>query len=239
MPSPPQSQQTLTTTLTTFLTILTHQILYLRSLYPRSSFLSSRAYNHPVHQSRHPAVCAWVTDLIDALTPQLLRSTAANIAFVIYAVDSGEPMERFVVDLMEWPKVPVGEELTPFETRPLDERVSVNIDAQFRAVFSRLSAAAGRLKPIPRGTECSLSVVLEVKDNAEAPASSALQDRVWMAAEPEADSSAESDTRGPQRGNGKTTPVRRVDAGEIRMEIWAEETRGKLNLVEQTKPQEL
>ncbi|KAG6017233.1 hypothetical protein E4U41_004253, partial [Claviceps citrina] len=58
----PSQASFLLSSFTNFLTVALHSILYHRALYPPASFLTARAYNLPVHQSRHPAVCAWIRD---------------------------------------------------------------------------------------------------------------------------------------------------------------------------------
>ncbi|KAG5925361.1 hypothetical protein E4U42_004374, partial [Claviceps africana] len=58
----PSQASFLLSSLANFLTVAIHSILYHRALYPPASFLTARAYNLAVHQSRHPAVCAWVRD---------------------------------------------------------------------------------------------------------------------------------------------------------------------------------
>ncbi|KAI0482485.1 HORMA domain-containing protein [Xylariaceae sp. FL0804] len=67
-----------------FLTVALHNVLYYRGLYPAATFLTSRAYNLPVHQSRHPRVCAWVRDAVDAVRAQLARGAARRVAVVIH-----------------------------------------------------------------------------------------------------------------------------------------------------------
>ena len=56
-----------------FLTISIHVILYERHIYPSNSFLAARRYNVPVHQSRHPKVCQWVNDAVEAVRTELLK----------------------------------------------------------------------------------------------------------------------------------------------------------------------
>ncbi len=65
--------QTLVSAFCEFLVVAIHTLLYERNLYPRTSFLSARKYNFPVHQSRHPRVCEWVTDAVTAVEDQLLK----------------------------------------------------------------------------------------------------------------------------------------------------------------------
>ncbi|PVI08591.1 DNA-binding protein [Periconia macrospinosa] len=97
---------------TRFLAAYTHTVLYLRTLYPRTSFVRARFHNTPVHQSRHPLVCEWIRDAITAVRDQLLSGTVARIAIVIYHYDpatkgTGSPtiMERHIVDVSTFPVV--------------------------------------------------------------------------------------------------------------------------------------
>jgi len=92
----------LLTTFTQFLTVCIHNILFYRGLYPATTFLTSRAYNLPVHQSRHPAVCAWVQDAVDAARAQIAQGSVERMAVVIYDA-TGRPMERWMFDLARFP----------------------------------------------------------------------------------------------------------------------------------------
>jgi len=74
-----------------FLTVAIHNILFYRSIYPPSTFLSTRAYNLPVHQNRHPKVCAWIRDAVSSVATQLATGNVAKIAIVIHAPFSGLP----------------------------------------------------------------------------------------------------------------------------------------------------
>ena len=56
-----------------FLHVAIHTILYERQIYPSSLFLPARKYNHPVRQARHPKLCRWIQDAVDACTVQVLR----------------------------------------------------------------------------------------------------------------------------------------------------------------------
>ncbi|SPQ25448.1 83b0174a-a88f-4346-b3a6-a05e0c190c65 [Thermothielavioides terrestris] len=74
----------LLTSFNSFLTVAIHNILYYRDIYPRSTFLSTKAYNLPVHQNRHPKVCAWIRDAVDAVAAQLSTGHVSRIAIVIH-----------------------------------------------------------------------------------------------------------------------------------------------------------
>ncbi|KAI0401272.1 HORMA domain-containing protein [Xylaria palmicola] len=97
----PQATRLLTT-FTHFLTVCVHNILYYRGLYPATTFLTSRAYNLPVHQSRHPAVCAWVRDAVDAVRAQIAEGAVERLAVVVYD-GTGAVMERWMFDVARFP----------------------------------------------------------------------------------------------------------------------------------------
>jgi mitotic spindle assembly checkpoint protein MAD2B len=75
----------LLTSFNSFLTVAIHNILYYRNIYPRSTFLAAKAYNLPVHQNRHPKVCAWIRDAVDAVAAQLSTGHVSRIAIVIHS----------------------------------------------------------------------------------------------------------------------------------------------------------
>lgn len=97
-----------------FLLVAIHSLLYHRHLYPPTTFLSTRAYNLPVHQSRHPTVCAWIRSAVDALSIQLARGTVARVAVVMHApAPSRAVLERWVFDTTAFPAWPAGKSREP------------------------------------------------------------------------------------------------------------------------------
>ncbi|TLS28792.1 hypothetical protein PpBr36_01211 [Pyricularia pennisetigena] len=85
-PSLPLPQAyTLMSSFNSFLTVAIHNILYYRGIYPQRTFMSVRAFNLPVHQNRHPAVCGWVHDAVDAAIAQIADGAAQRIGVVIHA----------------------------------------------------------------------------------------------------------------------------------------------------------
>ena len=197
------TQSALITTLTSFLTVSIHHILFLRRIYPPVSFLSTRAYNYPVRQNRHPAVCEWVQSAIDAVRDQLEKGTVEKVAMCIFECNNNEVLERWTFDLRALPVVDRKEMDTMFEGRSKDvggedevevgpdsvlkRRLNVaDLEAQFRAVLSRLNSAAGKMKDLPEDLEYSFTITIEVKENADRPVGRlGKEERKWVAAEPE------------------------------------------------------
>lgn len=251
------TQSALITTLTSFLTVSVHHILFLRRIYPLVSFLSTRAYNYPVRQNRHPAVCEWVQSAIDAVRDQLEKGTVEKVAMCIFECNNNEVLERWTFDLRALPVVDRKEMDTMFEGRSKDvggegeaearsdnvlkRRLNVaDLEAQFRAVLSRLNSAAGKMKDLPEDLEYSFTITIEVKENADRPVGRlGKEERKWVAAEPEnwiddeegdAPTSGYGDSRHRDR-TSKTVPVRRLEAGELRMEVWVEESKAKFEMI--------
>lgn len=97
----PQASHLLTS-FTHFLTVAIHNVLYYRSLYPPATFLTARAYNLAVHQSRHPGVCTWISDAVSAIRAQLILGTVERVALVIHAPGT-QVLERWMFDLRAFP----------------------------------------------------------------------------------------------------------------------------------------
>lgn len=73
-------------TLRHFFEVAVHAVLYYRRLYPERAFAAATAFGVPVHQCRHPAVCAWVRAAVDHMLQQLAGGTGAAVADRVNAV---------------------------------------------------------------------------------------------------------------------------------------------------------
>ncbi|KAF2691184.1 DNA-binding protein [Lentithecium fluviatile CBS 122367] len=188
---PPTYHATLSA-FTHFLIAYTHTLLYLRTLYPRTSFARSRFHNTPVYQSRHPLVCDWIRDAIAAVREELLEGTVARIGIVIYSygaegagngkgTGSVKIMERYMIDVSRFPVVGKGERNIEIEwdepeeeaagngkgkQKALEAHVDVNLSEQFRAALLTLTSRTSQLAPLP--PHCSFSISMELKDEGDA-----------------------------------------------------------------------
>ncbi|EZF31965.1 DNA polymerase zeta processivity subunit [Trichophyton mentagrophytes] len=229
---PPETYAALASAFSSFLAVSIHQILYLRSIYPQSTFLSVRQFNQPVRQSRHPKVCSWVNDACAAVETQLIKSTVTSVAIVVLSVSSNKAVEKFTFDLSQMPQVAPRDMHTPFaSSRQPQQREGmsipqVDLEAQFRAVLHRLTSACGRLAPLPPDEEYLPTLHMVLGPDAEAPAGMDKDDQQWIAAEPE----PERTRYGADRSQAKTVPVRAVEAGEMKLEVWIEEARDKFDV---------
>lgn len=228
---PPTSLASLAAAFTSFLTVAIHQILFLRSIYPRATFLPVRAYNYPTRQSRHPKVCEYINDVAAAVETEIRKGTIATVSVIILSLRTNQPMERYAFDLSRFPRVPSEQDLnTPFEERKEGEKKeSADMVAQFRACLVRLASACGRLSPLPKNhdeDEYGFTVCIELQDDAAPPVGSSHEEQAWIAAEPSSTRTASEDARNSE----KTVPVRRIEAGEMRLEMWVEEARQKFDI---------
>ncbi|KAJ5159746.1 uncharacterized protein N7482_006750 [Penicillium canariense] len=254
----PTNQSALAASFTNFLTVSVHQILFLRSVYPRATFLPVRAYNYPVRQSRHPKVCDYINDASIAVGTEILKGTITAVSIIISSLRTNQPLERYAFDLSGFPRAPAGEVNTTFEGRNEGSSTnagapggpaptSVDLEAQFRACLARLASACARLTPLPRDDEFSFTVCIEVREDALPPAGTTNEEQTWIVAEPgkvhlrsctapysvskvrNGDPQQQQASPPVSNGRAKTVPVRRVEAGELRLELWVEEARQKFN----------
>lgn len=177
-PSLPTSQATpLLTSFTTFLTITLHTLLYHRGLYPSTTFLTARAYNLPVHQSRHPGLCKWISDAVAAVLAQLQSGSVRRIALVMHAPKSLAVLERWVFDVAEFPVWGESKELGKEdyaagrgEGAVGEDEESVNwtdVNEALRGALRRIAYAAEGMPALPEGSTFTLAV--ELRDEAPAP----------------------------------------------------------------------
>jgi mitotic spindle assembly checkpoint protein MAD2B len=173
-PSIPASQAShLLSSFTTFLTLTLHTLLYHRALYPSTTFLTARALNLPVHQSRHPGLCTWINDAVSAVAAQLRKGAVRRIAVVMHAAKTFDVLERWVFDVETFP---TGwgdrEEATynPAVVEGAEEEEGVNwtdVNEAFRGALRRVAHAAEMMPALPEGSTFTLAV--ELRDEASAP----------------------------------------------------------------------
>lgn len=211
----------LITNFTDFLTVAIHTILYERSIYPQTSFLSARKYNLPVRQSRHPKVCEWINDAVAAVETELLKCAVDRVAVMIYDKKS-QPKERYVFDVSHFPALSAADLDVPMTRESSDGQQLavlpiVDMEEQFRAALSKLAGCSSTLGSLP--DECTFTVAIELRKDGGAPVS---HPQPWIPAEPRT-------AGGARNSNISTKPVRTVTAGEMVFETWIERVDSESN----------
>ncbi|PUU74474.1 DNA-binding protein [Tuber borchii] len=225
----------LLSTLTDFLTVCIHTILYHRNIYPPELYIKARKYSFPVYQSRHERVCKWIADAVGAVAGEIAKGNVSKVSLIIIS-PRNIPLERYVFDLSAFPNVPfeggygdlllqqlaeVGGGVGGEEKKRLDEITIAGLEAQFRACLMKLSVAAPDLGRLPE--DCTYTVAMEMKE----PGAPINYAEVWVPAEGQG-----SDGTGIRHGGGtRSTAIRTVEAGSICLELSIEETTTKTKMV--------
>lgn len=155
-----------------FLTVAIHSLLFHRALYPPRSFLTTRAYNLAVHQSRHPGVCAWVTDAVAAVTAQIRTGAARAVVLSIHAPQSMAVLERWVFDLQSFP-ASFGDgdgQVDDQGVEAADAEGDINwtdVNEGLRGALQRLAYAGEKSPALPEN--CTFTLAVELRDESEAP----------------------------------------------------------------------
>ena len=144
--------------------------------------------------------------------------------------------------------MPLAFEPRPAEIKKFNPPPTSDLPEQFRATLARLSTSLSRLNSLPE--DCSFTLAIELRDEEGVDAPIGRGDR-WVAAEPGLQKERRRDgdgyrgfegssgdtefdefgigasKKGKDLGGVRTTPVRALEAGAFRMEVWIEEGRGK------------
>ena len=76
-----------------------HTILCIRQVYPPTTFTRRRAHGVPVYQSRHPQVREYVSEVTSLIGKEMDKGNVRRVTVVIKTVDTGLPLERYIIDL--------------------------------------------------------------------------------------------------------------------------------------------
>lgn len=204
------------TAFTDFLTVAIHTVLYERGIYPQTSFLSARKYNFSVRQNRHPKVCEWINDAVNAVETELLKGAVERVAVVMYSKQN-KPLERFMFDVSRFPTVPAAEvDIAMERLNSSGSKIpilpAVDLEEQFRATMSRITNCSTALPDLPQGS--TFTVAIELKRDGDAPLGHPLP---WVPAQKQGPNDAAA-----QKVQRQTTPVRSVTAGDMEFETWIE-----------------
>lgn len=209
MPQAPKTYAAILAHIAHFLKVAIHTISSVRQVYPADSFLTVRAYNYPVRQSRHPGVGAWISSAVSAVHAELLKGTVARVVVAIAHTETCKVLERYVFDLEKLPVVKREEWETPIirgetsaeqdQDRPdsadqaqrqqdkdplrpggVREHELADLTEQLRATLSAIMTCPQRLKPVPTG--CTFTIAIELKDDADPPVG---HPQPWVPVQPE------------------------------------------------------
>ncbi|KAA8907208.1 hypothetical protein TRICI_005027 [Trichomonascus ciferrii] len=213
----PQSTSELLVAFQQFLIVLTHELTYLRGIYPSEAFGQRRVYETVVHQCRHPKVVEWIENLSVVCMEQIRRGTVHKVSIVILREHDKRPLERFALDIRDFPKVASSELDQPL---PSDAHVTWGqIIDQYRSCLRALALESGKYGPIKEDDDNPLTftVLLELSDNQTMD----VQTSPWIVADAARYHEHEEHPR------IRSIPIRFVDAGPASFHLVLEEERSR------------
>ncbi|CAK5280603.1 unnamed protein product [Mycena citricolor] len=144
--------------ITEFIEVAIHTILYVRQIYPADLFVRRKKYDTPVYQSRHPALNEYISGAVKSIRDQLL---AGNVEKVVVVIKDKEEvaLERFMFSV---------EQMVEIESFNKDTSVENGIAAAelgqyFRGFLVKLNLVESQLGPLNGGDDVSFAIVLELK----------------------------------------------------------------------------
>lgn len=181
-----------------FLLLSFHSLLRARGLYAPTTFLTTRALDLVVYQSRHPRVCSWLKDAVSSICAQLATGLVDKIVFaVISPPDEVRVIERWVFVMSSFPALPDGswkmaeaidvgddDDDNEASNRLFEEDVTEQLgDAEhgipddeinWPNLVESLRGALRRLQITAEGTVplppgCTYTIAVELKEKASAP----------------------------------------------------------------------
>ncbi|WWD05274.1 hypothetical protein V865_003347 [Kwoniella europaea PYCC6329] len=148
-----------------FLEISLHTILYLRSVYPPSTFSRRRAHQVPVYQSRHPQVRSYITNVVSSLAPEIHSGKLRRMTIVIKGVEDGLPRERMIFDLGYLAELDKLREGRGSEVGLIDAPNAEELGLMLRGFLIKLNALDGQL--LDNQGETTFAVIIETNDSLE------------------------------------------------------------------------
>lgn len=137
--SQPQTVSELLASFQQFLVVLTHQLIYLRGVYPAEAFGQKRVYDIAIQQCRHPKVIEWIENLSIVCMERIREGYINKLSIVFLRESDKSPLERYVLDLSDFPRIPSENQMD----RPLPEDVDITwtqIIDQYRSCLRVLTA---------------------------------------------------------------------------------------------------
>ncbi|WVF68763.1 hypothetical protein IAT40_003535 [Kwoniella sp. CBS 6097] len=148
-----------------FLEISIHTILYLRQVYPASTFTRRRAHSVPVYQSRHPQVRAYIANVVGALSGEVHSGKLRRMTLVIKGVADGLPRERMVFDLGYLGEIDKLRQGRNVDIGLIGAPNADELGLMLRGFLIKLNALDGQLLDIK--DETTFAIIIETNDSLE------------------------------------------------------------------------
>ncbi|ANB14844.1 Rev7p [Sugiyamaella lignohabitans] len=213
-----------------FLVVLVHNVLYLRGVYPPETFRAVRKYGIALHQCRHPGVNQWIEDMAVACMSRIKEGGVGRLSIVILREKTNTPLERFVVDISDFPEVPESVQTVSIDNIAV---TWTSLLEEYRACLATLAGMSQSFGKLP--ADITFTLIMELKPD-DAPShihplqSTTLSDSSTTP-DPSPWITADRHRYHLSTPLSLTThPIRFVDAGPISFNLSLEEDKQKLKL---------
>ena len=133
----------------TFFEVVTHEILFLRGLYPDTIFERRRKYETIVHMSRHPELNFYISESFHRIKPLLLEGS----------------IKKIVVCFKDAEDIPIENYSFMFTRKSREEPTIKYLQREFRAMLIKMAAIE---KPKKRlSSKCSFQILVYCNSTAE------------------------------------------------------------------------
>ncbi|KAI9193719.1 DNA-binding protein [Polychytrium aggregatum] len=187
-----------------FFEVAVHFILYHRGVYPADLFETCRKYGIAVKRSRHPDLNSYISEAVAAMKPDMEKGLVKKIHIVILS-DKYAALERFTFEI----KSLANRSPDPGHQRQGSVSIS-QLQDHLRAFLMKLATCEGYLSNLPQGITFRIHVEMEEDF---VPASMGSEGSAWVPGD-------EDEIR---VSNPSIVPLRTVDMGAIRVQMFVEE----------------
>jgi len=203
-----------------FIEVAIHTILYVRQIYPSDLFVRRKKYDVPVYQSRHPALNEYISGAVKAIADELVSGNIQKVLVVIK--DKHQiALERFIFSVENMIEV----EAYNRDVNVQEAMTSATLSRYFRAFLVKLSMIESQLGALEPQDEASFAILLELRDDKEAPVGS--QDEMNQDPPPWVPADKQYTTLGTP-DNAQLHFLRVVETGIVNLSLAVQESEEKL-----------
>lgn len=188
--------------LTEFLEVAVHNILYIRNIYPPSIFVRRKKYGVPVQMSIHPYLNEYITECLKTIRDLLQRNEVRKVT-VTFFNETQRAIERFVFDILDLNK-----------TLNQDDPYFIKGEEAFRGFCLKLAVTASYLRPLPEKSTFRVQIHTSETVSVSLAEDPRYQDFPWI----------ETDEQENEVLNANITPIKTLDTGLLKVQMYVEES---------------
>ncbi|GFG35471.1 hypothetical protein Cfor_09126 [Coptotermes formosanus] len=185
-----------------FLEVAVHNILYVRNIYPASIFVRRKKYGVPVQMSTHPYLNEYITECLKTIRDLLQKNEVRKVTLTFFD-ETQRAIERFVFDILDLNK-----------TLNQDDPYFIKGEEAFRGFCVKLAVTASCLRPLPNKSTFRVQIHTIETVSVSLAEDPRYQDFPWI----------ESDEQENEVMNANIVPIKTLDTGLLKLQIYVEQT---------------